>query len=167
MPARDPGRILAWMPEISRPLPAVAVLRASDEDRERVVAELREHFEAGRLTAEEFSDRVGAVYAARTLGELGDTTADLPTLGQARRQVLEREVRRYVLHGWRVESQSEYSAVLVEGRRPNHAVHGLLTLFTVFWGFVWLAVALTGGERRVLLEVDDLGRVYAQGAPAS
>lgn len=53
-------------------------LRASDGDRHRVIAALQQHTAAGRLTLDEFSERVGSVYAARTLGELAATTVDLP-----------------------------------------------------------------------------------------
>ncbi|MET8232668.1 DUF1707 domain-containing protein [Micromonospora sp. NPDC005298] len=55
-------------------------LRASDDDRNRVVAELHRHTTAGRLTLDEFSDRVGAVWTARTLGDLAALTRDLPAL---------------------------------------------------------------------------------------
>lgn len=57
-----------------------ANLRASDEQRDRAAADLREHFAAGRLTEEELSDRVQAAYAARTQGELNALLADLPRL---------------------------------------------------------------------------------------
>ena len=53
-------------------------VRASDNDRERTLAALREHTAAGRLTLDEFAERASTVYAARTLGELAVTTADLP-----------------------------------------------------------------------------------------
>ena len=53
-------------------------VRASDSDRERTLAALREHTAAGRLTLDEFAERASTVYAARTLGELAVTTADLP-----------------------------------------------------------------------------------------
>ncbi|MCG5469168.1 DUF1707 domain-containing protein [Micromonospora sp. LAH09] len=55
-------------------------LRASDDDRNRVVAELHRHTAAGRLTLDEFSDRAGAVWTARTLGDLAALTRDLPAL---------------------------------------------------------------------------------------
>jgi len=42
------------------------------------VAALERHTSAGRLTLDEFSDRVGAVFAAATLGELALVTRDLP-----------------------------------------------------------------------------------------
>ena len=53
-------------------------IRASDADRERTVEALRDHTAAGRLDLDEFAERAAAVYAARTLNELAQTTADLP-----------------------------------------------------------------------------------------
>ncbi|MFC8849317.1 MULTISPECIES: DUF1707 domain-containing protein [unclassified Micromonospora] len=53
-------------------------LRASDDDRHRVVADLQRHTSAGRLTLDEFSERVGEAWAARTLGDLALVTRDLP-----------------------------------------------------------------------------------------
>jgi hypothetical protein len=41
-------------------------LRASDAERERVAASLREHCAAGRLTLEELSERLDEAYRART-----------------------------------------------------------------------------------------------------
>jgi hypothetical protein len=59
--------------------PVEADLRASDADRERVAEALREAYAEGRLTAEEHSERVDSVYAAKTLGELVPLTRDLPS----------------------------------------------------------------------------------------
>ena len=59
--------------------PSEADLRASDADRERVAEALREAYAEGRLTAEEHSERVDSVYAAKTLGELVPLTVDLPS----------------------------------------------------------------------------------------
>jgi hypothetical protein len=53
-------------------------LRASDAERERTVAELREHALAGRLTVEELDERCERAYAARTRSELRALLADLP-----------------------------------------------------------------------------------------
>jgi len=55
-----------------------AVLRASDDDRERVAEVVRRAAVDGRLDMAELDERLGAVYAARTYGELAETTADLP-----------------------------------------------------------------------------------------
>ena len=53
-------------------------IRASDADRDRTAAALREHLAAGRLTTEEFDERLDKVYAAKTFGDLDDVMADLP-----------------------------------------------------------------------------------------
>jgi hypothetical protein len=50
----------------------------SDDDRDAVVARLREAVGAGRLDLDEFDKRAARAYAARTLIELGAVTADLP-----------------------------------------------------------------------------------------
>jgi hypothetical protein len=55
-------------------------VRVSDEQREGAAQAIREHFAAGRLTDEELSQRVQAVYSASTQGELRALLADLPRL---------------------------------------------------------------------------------------
>jgi Domain of unknown function (DUF1707) len=55
-------------------------MKASDADRDVVVAALSEHFQVGRLTSEEFDERTGRALAARTLGELDELMADLPAV---------------------------------------------------------------------------------------
>jgi hypothetical protein len=55
-------------------------IRASDADRDRVAEALRDHFAAGRLSEEELSDRIDAVYKATTMQELDHLRGDLPTL---------------------------------------------------------------------------------------
>jgi hypothetical protein len=52
-------------------------LRASDADRDRVLALLAEATGDGRLTAEEHAERVQRACTARTLGELAELTVDL------------------------------------------------------------------------------------------
>ena len=52
--------------------------RAADADRERVAVALREEMVVGRLTMEEFEDRLSRAYAAKTWGELRALTTDLP-----------------------------------------------------------------------------------------
>ena len=53
-------------------------MRASDADRDRVIDVLRAAVGEGRLTPDEFEERMQAVLAARTFGELAPFTADLP-----------------------------------------------------------------------------------------
>ena len=60
-PADDPGRV-----------------RASDADRERVARVLHQAMVDGRITAAELDERLGVVYAGKTLAELVPVTQDLP-----------------------------------------------------------------------------------------
>jgi hypothetical protein len=53
-------------------------LRASDSDREHTAAWLHESYSEGRLTLDEFQERLQHAYAAKTHGELAILTADLP-----------------------------------------------------------------------------------------
>ena len=53
-------------------------LRASDGERDQVVALLQRHFADGRLTQAELEERAGAAFVARTRDELSALTADLP-----------------------------------------------------------------------------------------
>ena len=53
-------------------------LRAADADRDAVADRLRTAHAEGRLTVEEFGERLDAAFAARTMGELAALTADLP-----------------------------------------------------------------------------------------
>jgi Domain of unknown function (DUF1707) len=54
-------------------------LLVSDRDRARVVEELRAHFEAGRLTLEEFQGRLDELHEARTESQLASVLRQLPS----------------------------------------------------------------------------------------
>ena len=88
---RSPGRCsgadcpLVWRirrSPSSRGCPSRAGLgrfeRVADADRDRTVTQLREHVVEGRLTLDEFSERVGRALGARTRGDLDAVMADLP-----------------------------------------------------------------------------------------
>jgi Domain of unknown function (DUF1707)/Domain of unknown function (DUF4190) len=53
-------------------------MRAASADRERAVDVLKAGFTEGRLTQDEYNDRMGRAYSSRTYGELTALTADLP-----------------------------------------------------------------------------------------
>jgi hypothetical protein len=65
-------------PECGAPLNTAGSLRVSDGDRDQIVAELTDHFQAGRLTKEEFDSRTGQALQARTRAELVGVLSDLP-----------------------------------------------------------------------------------------
>jgi len=53
-------------------------IRVSDADRDRVTAQLRDHFAAGRITPAELDERLSAALNAKTFGDLRPIMADLP-----------------------------------------------------------------------------------------
>ena len=57
-------------------------IRASDADRDRIAARLREHFAEGRLTQDELEERLSIALSAKTLGDLRAVMTDLPEPGQ-------------------------------------------------------------------------------------
>ena len=57
-----------------------AVIRASDDERERCAVALRMHYGSGRLDDVELEERVGRAYAATTRADLAMLLRDLPPL---------------------------------------------------------------------------------------
>src|ERR1700735_1618637 len=83
--AGGPGRLssMADLPAPDSPPPPQGdpgslAERVADADRDRTVTQLREHVVEGRLTLDEFSERVGAALSARTRADLVAVMADLP-----------------------------------------------------------------------------------------
>ena len=75
-----------------------------------------------------------------------------------RRALLSRQIGARLALGRRVESQSEFQAVLVHGHPVNHILHLIITLITLgVWVIVWIALILFGGEKREIVEVDEWG----------
>ena len=67
-------------------------IRASDEDRERLISELNDHTVAGRLSTDDLEQRLQAAYTAKTTGELDALRRDLPVT--ARQAALDLAARR-------------------------------------------------------------------------
>jgi len=74
--------------------PTTPALRAGDADREQTVARLREHAVEGRLSLEEFTDRMSTAYLAGTKNQLDELLSDLPSGGTA--PVSRRKPTRFV-----------------------------------------------------------------------
>ncbi len=111
-------------------------VRAGDADRERAAETLRRHFAEGRLTPDEFDERLSAALTARTIGDLSDLLADLPP-----------EPVGYTLPV--PASSGSIPARRAAGdRRPAHwrqaAFGSWLTASLVCWT-IWLIVLLSGG----------------------
>jgi len=94
-------------------------IRASDADRDRAAALLREHHAAGRLTPDEFSERLDSAFAAKTVGEIDRLLRDLPGIdlyrlpdAQLTRQQRQSKQRRHN-DAWRAEWGSWISCVVL------------------------------------------------------
>jgi hypothetical protein len=94
-------------------------LRASDADRDRALALLREASVDGRLTIEELTERAERVQLARTHGDLAAATGDLAPAPPAPAAPLEEVVRhRAILSNlvregrWRPARRNRFVAVL-------------------------------------------------------
>ena len=89
--------------------------------------------------------------------------ADLPPvlpLDQRRARLADAVGYEVAVRSARVESQGDVQAALVYGHRPNHVLHLILTVLTLgLWVPVWLIVAATTREVRVVLYVDEWGHV--------
>ena len=87
-------------------------------------------------------------------------TTDARKTPEERKEALAQQVANQAAMGRRVESQSDFQAIMVAGKPPNHILHLILTLCTVgVWGIIWLALALLGGEKKELVRVDEFGNV--------
>ena len=82
-----------------------------------------------------------------------------------RKDMIGRQVSMMAAQGMRVESQSDFQAILVKGKRVNHVLHLILTIITFgIWGIVWLALHVLGGETRHIVTVDEFGNVISSEA---
>jgi hypothetical protein len=79
------------------PLERLPDVRASDAERDQAVAELREHAAQGRLTLEEFSQRVDEAYGAKTLAELEEVKRELPAVSVLPDARPRRKARRWLV----------------------------------------------------------------------
>jgi hypothetical protein len=118
-------------------------LRASDQERESAVTELREHGAAGRLEVEELEQRIGAAYAALTHGELAALLADLPARPRAR-AVAPRPRR----HGHEWSAFLQVNALLIAIWAVSGAGYFWPAWVMVWWGF---ALVMKSGPRLLRL----------------
>ena len=122
-----------------------AETKASDSDRDAVVSDLSEHFQAGRLTAGEFDERMGRALAARTWGELRDLLADLPA---ARPAPQARAARSFSAQPWPLSGRFAPPLIAVlAGIGITTAV--LVNVTHGRWGFIWLLLAMLLIARRL------------------
>ena len=112
-------------------------IRASDDDRQRAVDLLGEHHVAGRLDQDEFTERMEAAYAAKTLGDLARLMRDLPPVKPLAKRVSAsgqdgRADARRAARGAFASWVSTAAIVLVIWLATSVAT-GHLTYFWPFW----------------------------------
>jgi hypothetical protein len=116
------------------------MLRAADRDRDEVAEILREQYAQGRLTLEEFDERSAKAVSARTMGELGALTADLPAPAEPEENT-----------AW---SPARMRLIAVAGVVATAVVLGVVTyaghsvLAWPSWLVVLFAIRLLHGRRR-------------------
>jgi hypothetical protein len=118
------GKVL---PMIDRPI------RASDQERQSVVDVLREAFTDGRLTLDEFEERMTAAYAAKTWTDLRHLTGDLPV-----EPLLGTDLS---LRPPTLQPQVMTPAAPPNRRRPPRPLGRLLPVV-----FIWILIAAAAGS---------------------
>jgi hypothetical protein len=108
----------------------LARLRISDADRDRAASVLSHALAEGRLTADEHSERLDAIYAAKTHADIAPIVSDLPGAGMALEvpagsvvssaRHTELDLREAVLPG----KEITINAVCVLRRRADHGSAG-------------------------------------------
>jgi hypothetical protein len=110
-------------------------LRIGDSDREAAAALLREHYAQGRLTFEEFTQRLDATFAATTQGQLSRITRDLPHVG------LPAAARPLAAAGPGRERSRQYRSAPPRGARLLPVILAVLAawllLVNLHLGFLW------------------------------
>jgi hypothetical protein len=112
-------------------------MRAGDKDRQRVVEELGKHFGEGRLTVEEFDERVVRAHASVYLDELPALTVDLPGEPQPQPQP-QPQYRRRSRPQIRVPVLVLLIAMLLSWSIVAAVVYGGPPLFALFLLFLFL-----------------------------
>ena len=74
--------------------------------------------------------------------------------------ILEKALQKAIHDGFRIESQTERSAVVIRGRPTNHVFHLVMFIITsTFWWPVWLFFTIRNRTQRQLIVVDEFGNV--------
>jgi class 3 adenylate cyclase len=143
------------VPEEAGPSPQAGPLaqRVADADRDHSVLLLREHVVDGRLTLDEFSERVGLALAARTRGELDRAMTDLPAVAAPQEEAGRRKARRWfvaVMSGssakgrWRLSGKTTAVAVMggcdMDLRQAEIDGPEVVITAIAFWGGVNIIV---------------------------
>jgi hypothetical protein len=118
-------------------------LRASDADRDLIVARLHKAATEGRIASEELEQRVGAALKARTYGDLEQTVSDLPgSRPRARRPPARRTPAGWALGAVRANPMLILFAI------PVVAVTlAMMLAAAIIWMVLMVVVMILGGGR--------------------
>ena len=110
----------------------------TDAGRDAATAQLREHYAVGRLSLDQFQDRLDEAYRAQTARELGAATDGLPHVGQV---IPSRAPRGSYPGGYLINAGQMRTALARTGRRILLAfgaltVGGLLVLALLITAFL-------------------------------
>ncbi|MGA9857368.1 MAG: DUF1707 domain-containing protein [Solirubrobacteraceae bacterium] len=118
-------------------------LRASDDDREKIVSRLHAAATEGRIASDELEQRVSAALKARTYGDLDATVADLPAPRGTRHPS-----RRRSTAGWAVSTIRAYPLLLLFAIPAVAVTAALMIAVAVVWVVVMAAAMVLGGRPR-------------------
>lgn len=131
-------------------------LRIGHAERDAAAADLGEHYVAGRLTLDELHERLGAVFAAKTYGQLSRIMADLPRLRRPASQAGPAGPARQLQPAWASAywapapssgfppSLGERRQATPSDRAGRFAAVSLLVLAMLIWLFTALIFARHG-----------------------
>lgn len=109
-------------------------MRASDAERESVVAALRDAYTEGRLTLDEFTERTADAYAGRTWDDLRAVTVDLPVRPALGPKELAKPEPRELAPPQAPLTQQQPAQVERPARRPRPM--GLLLPVVLLWAVI-------------------------------
>ncbi|MEQ7009182.1 DUF1707 domain-containing protein [Actinopolymorpha sp. B17G11] len=139
------------MTNLPEPVHPRAHLRASDADRERVVQLLGEALADGRLETHEHSERLDAVYTAKTLGELVPLTHDLSDVVETPGADSQARARSPVIDQAGASTETDHLIGIFGGgeRKGRWRVRRRTNAVAVFGGFDLDMTEATFDARRV------------------
>jgi hypothetical protein len=102
-------------------------LRIGDAERDATMAQLRDHFVAGRLTFDELTERIDLALAAKTQGHIDGLMADLPRAPRAPRHeslepVGDRDAGRFLVFALLLFALATW--ILIMAWMSRHAYYG-------------------------------------------
>jgi hypothetical protein len=100
-------------------------MRVGDADRERTAERLRDHHAEGRITVDEFQERLDRCYEATTAGQLRELVADLPREPQRDPYRFNRGPRVWLI-------PALLTIVAVAALTSGHGPHVFFVVFLVF-----------------------------------